>query len=186
MALLDILEAPHPILSKKARRVHDDEFGPALARLFEDMAETMYAAPGVGLAAPQVGDSRRILVADPGFEGEDGEAKKGDELVYMANPEIISRGEGTITWAEACLSVPDYTQDVPRADSVVVRYQDAAGELQERTYTDFPAIVIQHEMDHLDGITLLEHSSRFKRGRYVQKQKKKKLKAKSKASARRR
>lgn len=179
MALLDILEAPHPVLSQKARRVRDDEFGPELARLFEDMAETMYAAPGVGLAAPQVGDARRILVADPGFEGDDGEARKGDELVYMANPEIVSRGEGTITWAEACLSVPDYTQDVLRADEILVRYQDAQGLVQERTYTKFSAVVIQHEMDHLEGVTLLEHSSRFKRNRYVQKQKKKKLKAAS-------
>mgnify|MGYP000707353662 CR=1 FL=1 len=173
MALLDILEAPHPILKKKARAVRDDEFGPDLAAHFENMAETMYAAPGVGLAAPQVGDSRRILVADPGFEGDDGEANKGNELVYMANPTILSRGDDTITWSEACLSVPEYTQDVRRSNDIVVRFQDAEGTVHERTYTEFAAVVIQHEMDHLDGITLLEHSSRFKRGRYLKKQQKK-------------
>ena len=173
MALLEIIEAPHPTLNKKARRVRDDEFGPALATLFEDMAETMYAAPGVGLAAPQVDDSRRILVADPGFEGEDGEAKKGIDLVYMANPEIIERGDGRIQWSESCLSVPDYSQDVQRIERIVVRYQDAQGEVHQRTYEGFPAVVIQHEMDHLDGITLLERSSRFKRNRYVKRVRKK-------------
>jgi len=172
MALLDILEAPHPVLKKKARAVLDTEFGPDLAQLFEDMAETMYAAPGVGLAAPQIGDSRRILVADPGFDGEDGEENKGDQLVYMANPVILSRSEDTITWSEACLSVPEYSQDIRRSNTIVVQYQGADGQTLERTFEAFPAVVIQHEMDHLDGITLLEHSSRFKRSRYLKKQKK--------------
>lgn len=185
MALLDIIEAPHPVLKKKAREVRDDEFGPTLAKLFEDMAETMYAAPGVGLAAPQVGDARRILVADPGFEGEDGEANKGAQLVYMANPVIVSRSDDTITWSEACLSVPEYSQDVRRSNQIVVRYQDADGTAHERTYEEFPAVVIQHEMDHLEGITLLEYSSRFKRGRYLKKQKKKALEE-AKPSQRRR
>jgi len=171
MALLEIIEAPHPTLSKKARGVRDDEFGPALATLFEDMAETMYTAPGVGLAAPQINDSRRILVADPGFD--DGEAKKGMDLVYMANPEVIERGDGRISWDESCLSVPDYSQSVERIERIVVRYQDAEGTVKERTYEGFPAVVIQHEIDHLDGITLLEHSSRFKRNRYVQRRRKK-------------
>ena len=184
MALLPILEAPHPVLKKKAREVRDDEFGPELAKHFEDMAETMYAAPGVGLAAPQVNDSRRILVADPGFEGEEGEANKGEQLVYMANPVIVSKSKETINWSEACLSVPEYSQDVRRSREIVVRFQDAQGTAFENTYTDFPAVVIQHEMDHLDGVTLLEHSSRFKRNRYVQKQKKKGLSA-SKGKARR-
>ena len=172
MALLPILEAPHPVLKKKAREVREDEFGAELAQHFEDMAETMYAAPGVGLAAPQVNDSRRILVADPGFDGEDGEANKGEQLVYMANPVIVSRSKETITWSEACLSVPEYSQDIRRSKEIVVRFQDATGAEFERTFVDFPSVVIQHEMDHLDGVTLLEHSSRFKRNRYIQKQKK--------------
>jgi peptide deformylase len=186
MALLDILEAPHPILKQKARDVRDDEFGAALAELFENMAETMYAAPGVGLAAPQVGDSRRILVADPGFDGEEAEDTKGQQLVYMANPVILSRSDDTITWSEACLSVPDYSQDIRRSKEIVVRYQDATGTVHERTYTEFPAVVIQHEMDHLEGITLLEHSTRFKRNRYIKRQKKKELDAAKPKSSRRR
>ena len=173
MALLTIVEAPHPVLKKKARDVRDDEFGPELEGLFEDMAETMYAAPGVGLAAPQINDSRRILVADPGFEGEADTAKPSEQLVYMVNPVILSRSKETIQSSEACLSLPDYSQDVRRHKEIVVRYQDAGGETFERTYADFPAVVIQHEIDHLDGITLLERSTRFKRNRYIQKQKKK-------------
>ncbi len=172
MPLLDILEAPHPILAKKARDVRPDEFGPALKTLLDNMAETMYAAPGVGLAAPQIGDSRRILVADPGFEGEDGEQKKGIELVFMVNPTIVAHGEGTITWSESCLSVPEYSQNIDRHDQIDVEFQDADGNRQVRRYEGFSAVVIQHEMDHLSGVTLLEHSSRFKRNRYLQKQKK--------------
>ena len=86
MAILPIIEAPHPILSARARPVREDEFGDDLAVLLDDMAETMYAAPGVGLAAPQVADGRRILVIDPGFEGEEGEAQKGIFLLKMINP----------------------------------------------------------------------------------------------------
>ena len=177
MALLPIIEAPNPILKQKARAVSDDEFGPALAERFEDMAETMYAAPGVGLAAPQVADSRRILVADPGYDDEKDADTRGVQLVYMANPVILSRSDDTITWSEACLSVPEYSQDIARSKTIVVQYQDATGTVHERTYDGFPSVVIQHEMDHLDGVTLLEHSSRFKRNRYVQKQKKKGLSA---------
>lgn len=173
MPLLQIIEAPHPVLKQKARDVQADEFGDSLATLFEDMAETMYAAPGVGLAAPQIGDSRRILVADPGYDDEKDSETRGAQLVYMANPVILSRSDETITWSEACLSVPEYSQDIRRSKTIVVRFQDASGTVHEQTYDGFPAVVIQHEMDHLDGITLLEHSTRFKRNRYLSKQKKK-------------
>jgi peptide deformylase len=184
MALLTIVEAPHPVLKTKARDVRDDEFGPELEGLFEDMAATMYAAPGVGLAAPQINDSRRILVADPGFEGEDGTAKPSEQLVYMVNPVILTRSRETIQSSEACLSLPDYSQDVRRHKEIVVRYQDAVGETFERSYADFPAVVIQHEIDHLDGITLLERSTRFKRNRYLQKQKKRQGASRDKAQRR--
>lgn len=170
MALLDILEAPHPILSQKARPVRDDEFGAALVKLLDDMAETMYAAPGVGLAAPQVADSRRILVADPGFEGEDGELRKGVELVHMVNPVITQRSKELIKWEESCLSVPEYEVGVKRNKTITVQWRDGQGEAHERVYDGFPAVVIQHEMDHLDGKTLLDHSSRLKRSRYLKRQ----------------
>ena len=170
MALLDILEAPHPILSKKARPVREDEFGPELVALLDDMAETMYAAPGVGLAAPQVADSRRILVADPGFEGDDGELRKGIELLHMVNPVITQRSKELIKWDESCLSVPEYEVGVKRNKTITVRYQGGDGVAHEKVYDGFPAVVIQHEMDHLDGKTLLDHSSRLKRSRYLKRQ----------------
>lgn len=166
MAILPILEAPHPILSKKARPVRDDEFTPALEKLLADMAETMYAAPGVGLAAPQIGDSRRILVADPGNQ-EDDDGEKHLDLLLMVNPVIAERSREKITYEESCLSVPEYYLDVKRAKRIRVTWQDAKGAPQERWFEDFPAIVLQHEMDHLEGVTLLEHSSRLKRSRYL-------------------
>ncbi|MEC7949470.1 MAG: peptide deformylase [Myxococcota bacterium] len=167
MAILPIIEAPNPILGAKARPVREDEFGDDLAQLLDDMAETMYAAPGVGLAAPQVADGRRILVIDPGFEGEDGESQKGIFLVKMVNPVIVERSDARITWEESCLSVPEYAVNVQRSQRIHVRWQDAAGGSHEQDFVGFPAVVVQHEMDHLEGTTLLDHSSRLKRGRYL-------------------
>jgi peptide deformylase len=169
MAILPIIEAPHPVLSKRARPVSEDEFGPDLARLLNDMAETMYAAPGVGLAAPQIGDGRRIVVADPGFEGDDGEVRKGVDLVKMVNPIIVERSKEKIVWEESCLSVPEYYVNVKRSKRILVRWNDISGAVEERELEGFPAIVIQHELDHLEGVTLLEHSSRLKRSRYLAK-----------------
>lgn len=171
MAILPIIEAPHPVLSKKARAVEPNEFGPSLARLLDDMAETMYAAPGVGLAAPQIGDSRRILVADPGYESEQDAETRGVHLVHMINP-VILETSGTVTWEESCLSVPDFEVKVKRHQEIKVRFQDAQGAVHEKAYDGFPAVVVQHEMDHLLGVTLLEHASRFKKSRYVSKVKK--------------
>ena len=170
MALLDIIEAPHPILSARAREVTDDEFGPALIQLLADMTETMYAAPGVGLAAPQVSDSRRILVADPGFEDDEGKTKKGVELVAMVNPVIVERSRDRINWEESCLSVPEFYVDVARSKEIVVEWRDGEGQPQRKTFSDFAAVVLQHELDHLDGVTLLDRSSLLKRSRYIKKQ----------------
>ena len=176
MAILTILEAPHPVLSRKARPVRDDEFTPELRKLLEDMAETMYAAPGVGLAAPQVGDSRRILVADPGNQ-EDDDGRKIPDLVYMVNPEIVDKSKEIITYEESCLSVPEYYQDVKRHKRVLIRYRDGAGAILERWFEGFPSIVMQHELDHLEGVTLLDRSSGFKRSRYLTRRKKRGPKA---------
>ena len=168
MALLTILEAPHPILSQRARAVREDEFGPELLKLLENMAITMYAAPGVGLAAPQIGDSRRIIVADPG--NEEGELDR--QLYSMVNPEIIARSTSKIKYGESCLSVPDFEQLVMRSQIITVRWQNKQGEFVEQEFSDFSAIVIQHELDHLDGVTLLEHTSQFRKKRYVSRRKK--------------
>ena len=169
MAILPILEAPHPILEKKAQEVQEEEFGEELALLLENMAITMYAAPGVGLAAPQVGDSRRILVADPGNNDDDVPRK----LYSMVNPKIISQSEELITYEESCLSVPQFYVNVKRFKQIAVEWKDAYGNVHRDVFEDFPAIVLQHELDHLEGTTLLDRSSRLRRSRYISRQKKK-------------
>lgn len=168
MAILDIIEAPHPILGRKARKVEEHEFGAALAQRLSDMAETMYAAPGVGLAGPQVGDSRRILVLDPKSDGEGGRGG----LRMMVNPEIVERSRQTTSSEESCLSVPEFYLTVERAKRVKVRWRDPYGDIEEAIFEDFPATVVQHELDHLDGITLLDRASRLKRSRYISKRRK--------------
>lgn len=174
MAILSILHAPHPVLRQKARQVTEAEFGPALQAFLSDMAQTMYAAPGVGLAAPQVGDSRRIIVANL---GGDRDADSQDRLVTMVNPEILERSQETITWEESCLSLPEYDLDVVRSKRVRVGWQDGLGERHEDWFEIFESVVLQHEMDHLEGLTLLNHSSRLKRNRYLARQKKRQLEA---------
>ena len=168
MPILDILEAPHPVLSAKARKVTEEEFGEKLKVFLENMAITMYAAPGVGLAAPQVGDGRRILVADPG-NNDDGTPR---QLYSMVNPEIVEKSSDYITYEESCLSVPEFYINVKRYKQITVRWQDAFGNAHQEEFAEFPAIVLQHEMDHLEGVTLLDRSSRFRRSRYISKRKK--------------
>ena len=123
MAILPILEAPHPVLSARARDVRSDEFGEDLGRLISNMAETMYAAPGVGLAAPQVGDGRRILVAN--LKG-DVDAEGAEELIAMINPVIVERSERMIRWEESCLSVPDFDLNVDRHHRIHMKWCDVA------------------------------------------------------------
>ena len=123
MAILEIIEAPHPVLSAKARKVNDSEFGADMYRFLQDMAETMYAAPGVGLAAPQVGDGRRIIVADPGNDDEQAERR----LYMMVNPTIVEKSKKTIRYEESCLSVPEYSVMVKRHKRIKVAWQDAFG-----------------------------------------------------------
>jgi peptide deformylase len=167
MATLDILTAPHPILATPARDVREDEFGPGLKQLLFDMAETMYAAPGVGLAAPQVGDGRRVIVLD---------SKSGDErgkrLYKMVNPRILERSRDTITWNETCLSVPDLEVEVVRAKRVRVIWRDEDGAPFEAWFEDYEAVIVQHELDHLLGTVLLDRVSAFRRSRYLKKLKK--------------
>ena len=169
MPLLPILEAPHPVLSTPARDVRSDELGANIERFIRDMAETMYAAPGVGLAAPQVGDGRRILVAN--LQG-DVDADSRDQFVAMINPTIVERSEELIRWDESCLSVPEFDLDVDRNRRIRVSWLDVSGTMNDEWFEDFPAVVLQHEMDHLDGVTLLDRSSRLKRSRYLKRRKK--------------
>ncbi|MGC6494609.1 MAG: peptide deformylase [Myxococcota bacterium] len=167
MALLTIIEAPHPVLTKPARDVTGEEFGEALDAHLSDMAETMYAAPGVGLAAPQVGDGRRLVVIDSGNGGHDGAG-----LLKLVNPRIVERSVENISWAETCLSVPEFEVSVTRTERLRLQWQTPYGEAQERWFEGYEAVIVQHELDHLEGTTLLDKVSNFRRGRYLRKRRK--------------
>ncbi|MEO8347132.1 MAG: peptide deformylase [Betaproteobacteria bacterium] len=162
MALLPILEYPDPRLKKVATAVTD--FTPDVGRLVRDMAETMYAAPGIGLAATQVDVHKRIIVIDI--------SDARDDLVILVNPEIIA-SSGEIECEEGCLSVPGYFDKVVRASRITVRARTERGELFERTAEDTLAVCMQHEMDHLVGRMFVDYLSPLKRARLRQKQRKK-------------
>jgi len=141
-------------LKEKAAPV--DEVTPAIRSLLDDMAETMYAAPGVGLAAPQVGVGLRIFVVDVAPEDQPSELKE------FINPEILTC-EGTQTYEEGCLSFPGIAEDVERAARVRVRALDRGGEAFELETEELLAVAIQHEHDHLEGILLVDHLGLLKR-----------------------
>jgi peptide deformylase len=162
MAILTILEYPDPRLKKVAAPV--TAFTPEIAKLVRDMADTMYAAPGVGLAATQVDVHKRIIVIDVS------EAK--DDLLVLVNPEIIA-AEGEAECEEGCLSVPGYYDKVTRAARVTVRARNARGEMFERTAEELLAVCIQHEMDHLVGKVFVDHLSPLKRARLAARARKK-------------
>lgn len=145
MALRKIRTYPDPFLKKKAEPL--TQFGPAEQRLFEDMIETMHLSDGVGLAAPQVGVSKRVLIACP-------TVKKGEEHVIV-NPEIL-QSSGRQLGPEGCLSLPGIQGEVVRAKKIKVRYQDRFGEIITLEVKEFFARIIQHEMDHLDGLLLID------------------------------
>ena len=154
MALLPILEYPDARLKRIASPVN--EFTPAIKKLVNDMAETMYAAPGIGLAATQVDVHKRVIVIDVSQD-------KSDLKVFI-NPEIIE-ADGEIVGEEGCLSVPQYYDNVRRAAHVKVRAQDASGTPFELEATELLAVCIQHEMDHLKGIVFVDHLSQLKQMR---------------------
>lgn len=162
MALLPILEYPDPRLKKVAAPV--TAFTPDVVKLVRDMAETMYAAPGVGLAATQVDVHKRIIVIDVS------EAK--DDLLVLVNPEIVAT-EGEAECEEGCLSVPGYYDKVTRAARITVRARNERGEPIERTAEGLLAVCIQHEMDHLIGKMFVDYLSPLKRARLAAKQRKK-------------
>jgi len=162
MALLPILEYPDPRLKKVASPV--EAFTPDVARLVRDMAETMYTAPGVGLAATQVDVHKRIIVIDT--------SDARDELLVLVNPEIIA-SDGEIECEEGCLSVPGYYDKVVRAARVTVRACNEHGEPFERTAEEMLAVCVQHEMDHLVGRMFVDYLSPLKRARLRAKQRKK-------------
>ena len=156
MALLPILTAPDPRLKVKAKEVAavDDE----TRRLMDDMLETMRAAPGIGLAAPQVGVAKRVIVVDL---SKDGEAEK--RVYKMANPEIVWQSAELAVYNEGCLSLPEHYADVERPAEVRVRYLDENNKKQELHASGLLATCVQHEIDHLEGILFVDHISPLKR-----------------------
>jgi peptide deformylase len=148
-----------PFLKKKSRRV--ERVDDALRALMDDMLETMYAAPGIGLAAIQVGEPVRVIVMDLA-RGDNPPAPR-----CFVNPEIVWASEETQPFEEGCLSVPEIYEEVERPAKVRLRYQDYQGEMVEEDAEGLFAVCIQHEMDHLEGVLFIDHLSRLKRERAV-------------------
>jgi peptide deformylase len=154
MALRTILEFPDPRLRTRAKPV--TEFDAALGTLIDDLFETMYAAPGIGLAATQVDVHQRVLVLDTSSD-------RSGQLA-LVNPQILAR-EGEESTEEGCLSVPGIFDEVKRAAKIRIRAQDRTGAVFERDYDDILAVCIQHEMDHLEGKLFVDYLSDLKRER---------------------
>ena len=161
MAIKLILTAPDPRLKKKSLPVQTVDAG--VRQLMDDMLETMYAAPGIGLAAPQIGELRRVVVLDI-----DREDTKTGPLV-MANPEIIAASDEDATYEEGCLSLPEHYSDVVRPAKVTVRYLDRDGVQKDLACEGLLATCVQHEIDHLDGILFVDHISSLKRNMILRK-----------------
>ncbi len=174
MTILPVIIAPDPRLKVTCPPVErvDDE----VRRLMDDMLETMYRVPGVGLAAPQVGVRKRVIVVDATRKDEDRAPMK------LADPELVWASDELGTYEEGCLSLPEHFAEVTRPDRVRVRYLDYEGEIREIEAEGVLATCIQHEMDHLDGILFVDHISSLKRGIILRKLAKAK-RAEAKASA---
>ncbi len=164
MAILPILVAPDPILKAKAAKVEavDD----AVRALMDDMLETMYEAPGIGLAAPQVGVSRRIVVLD--VAGKD----EPPAPMFLVNPEVVWESEDLSTYEEGCLSVPKQYAEVERPARVRVRFLDRDGQPREVEADGLLATCVQHEIDHLNGTLFIDYLSSLKRNMILRKVKK--------------
>ena len=157
MSVLPILTYPDPLLKKVSEPV--DVIDDSIRKLVDDMAETMYDAPGVGLAAPQVGVLKKIIVVDVSPREEDA------RLIALINPRILSGG-GNVVWEEGCLSVPDIFVEINRYETVHVEGQNLSGERVEYRADGLLAIALQHEMDHLDGRLTIDRVSPLKRSIY--------------------
>ncbi|MCH9807235.1 MAG: peptide deformylase [Alphaproteobacteria bacterium] len=164
MSKLDIVTIPDPILRTSSTQIErvDDE----VRRLMDDMLETMYDAPGIGLAAVQVGVPKRLIVLDVSDDEDN------PNPLFMANPEIVRLGEETRLHEEGCLSIPGIHVDIERPADVTVRYVDRDGAEQELTTDGLLATAIQHEVDHLDGKLIIDFMSRLKRDVVIRKFKK--------------
>jgi peptide deformylase len=177
MAIRPIVEVPDPRLreiSKPVETVGDD-----VRALVADMFETMYAAPGIGLAAIQVGVPKRILVIDLQDPPEEGGEPVKDPRVFI-NPEIVESSDHEVPYTEGCLSVPDQFAEVDRPERIRARWLDEKGVQHDEEITGLLATCLQHEMDHLNGVLFIDHLSRLKRQmilKKLDKQRKEQLKA---------
>lgn len=170
MAIREILTVPDPRLKEVSKPIEGgvtDE----IRALMDDMLETMYEAPGIGLAAIQIGVPLRVIVMDLAKEGEEPAPR------YFVNPEIVETVEETQPYEEGCLSVPDVFNEIERPERCLIRYLDYDGNQVEEWAEDLYAVCIQHEMDHLEGKLFIDYLSRLKRQRAVDKVRKSKLRA---------
>lgn len=163
MAIRDIVLFPDDVLTTPTTEV--EEVNDEIRQLVQDLADTMYDAPGIGLAAPQIGDLRRVCVIDVSPPDEE------RDLLVLINPQIVER-HGEITWEEGCLSFPRLYEKIERAHDVKVRALDANGEEFEIEGSELLAVCLQHEIDHLDGVLFTDRMSNFKRRRAMKKYKK--------------
>jgi peptide deformylase len=166
MTIREILTVPDPVLKQVSQPVEavDD----AVRALLDDMLATMYDAPGIGLAAIQIGVPKRVIVMDLAREEEPKTPR------YFVNPQITWASEETLAYEEGCLSVPEYFDEVQRPAKVKLRYLNYQGETVEEDAEGLFAVCIQHEIDHLDGVLFIDHLSRLKREQAVKKVKKQK------------
>ena len=155
MAILPIITAPDPRLKRISEPVAKVDAG--IRKLMDDMMETMYAAPGIGLAAPQVGALKRVIVLDLAREDEEPQPLK------MANPEIVWVSEDDAVYNEGCLSLPDHYADVTRPAACKIRYLDYQNEIRVLEADGLLATCLQHEIDHLDGVLFVDHLTALKR-----------------------
>ncbi|WP_374472484.1 peptide deformylase [Phenylobacterium sp.] len=161
MAIREILVVPNPVLKQVSEPV--DQVTDETRALMDDMLETMYAAPGIGLAAIQIGVPKRIIVMDLARPEEEKQPR------YFVNPEILWASDDTAPYEEGCLSVPEYYDEVERPARVRLRYMNYQGETVEEDADGLYAVCIQHEMDHLNGVLFIDHLSRLKREQAVKK-----------------
>jgi len=160
MAILPIVCIPDPILRETSTPV--ETFDAALKTLIADMFETMYDAPGIGLAAVQVGVPERLLVIDL-QEEEDEEGKPIKDPRVFINPEILEESDSVVPYKEGCLSIPEQYAEVLRPDRIRAKWQDADAAWHEEEITGLLAVCLQHEIDHLNGVLFIDHLSRLKR-----------------------
>lgn len=161
MTVLPIIVAPDPRLKIKAKPV--DAVDDDVRQFMDDMLESMYAANGIGLAAPQVGDDRRVIVVDVARTDED------PQPMFLANPQIVGVADEDRIHEEGCLSLPEHYAEVVRPDGIRVRYLDRDNEIREMDAEGLLATCIQHEIDHLDGILFVDHVSALKRNMILRK-----------------